>query len=188
MNDLKDIMQNIEVQIHDMWLGMDCFTGTKEDLIAARLAKEFMFAKPPKRNKWGHVDRNGWLIDGHPFDYPDKYDSLGETRAIFWSTNRIKGGRYKLLIDKSWEAKQALKNPPYTEDDCLESVGFLLNSVKISKHIARGELGNNPKGYHLSKHHEIAQLLDRVSEAVNTSTVIATHDDKPFRAIDGGKS
>lgn len=189
MSELHNIMQNIEVDRGDSWLCMNRYVATKEDLIAARLAKEFMFAEPPKRNKCGHMDRNGWPIDGHPFDYGDKYDSCGKTRAIYWSNRRVKGGKYELIIEKSWEEIQALKNPLLTEDSYLEWAHILLaHNLANGVMAAQGEHVNNPKGYHLSKHYEITQLIDRVAEVVKTSTVIATHDDKPFRVIDGGQS
>jgi hypothetical protein len=181
-------MQNIEVNLGDDWRKPNCYTGTKEDLIAAGLAKEFMFAEPPKRNKFGWLDCNGWPIDGHPFDYPEKYNPYGKTRAIDWSTKRVIGGKYELSIDKSWEEKQAFKNPPLTEDNYLEKVSIKAIGAAIAiKVLAERVSDRNPKGYRLSKHHEITQLIDRVIVAVNTSTVVATHDDKPFRVIDGDK-
>ena len=187
MSELHNIMQNIEVNLSDHWMRSNLYTGAKEDLIAAGLAKEYMFADLPKRVKHGFIDRNGWPIDDNSI-HDDQYDWFGETRPIWWDTKRIKGGKYELSIEKSWEEKKALKNPPFTLDSFLkETTNKAIGAAIAIKILARGASDRNPEGYCLSKHHEISQLIDRVIEAVWTSTVVTTHDDKPFRVIDGDK-
>lgn len=183
---LRDVMQNIEVTLGDNWLTPNLYIGTKEDLIAAGIAKEYMFAKLPKRNKWGYLDVKGWQIDRESA-HDDQYDWLGETRPISWDTKRIRGGRFRFCIDKSWEEQEALKTPPLTKDTYWKWVVDMIIPVLMTKEMARGSHKNSPKGYHLSNHHEIAQLIDRVVEAVKTSTVITTRKDKPFTVIKGGK-
>lgn len=188
MSDLKNIMQNIEVDLGDHWLCPNRYTGTKEDLIAAKLAKQYMFAELPKRVKDGCVDCNGWPIDGHPFDYGDKYDPLGKSRAIYWSTKRVKGGKFRLNIDKSWEETQQLRSPPHTPDSFLDKVSVEAIAYAIAiKMLADGGGARNPQGYYLSKNREIGNLVHRLMSAIKTSTVVIPSGLKPFDVIDGDK-
>jgi len=187
MSELHNVMEGIGVDNKPGWLDTR-YTGTKDALIKAGLAKEYMFADLPKRVKSGWLDCNGWPIDKESI-HDDQYDWLGDTRPIMWDTKRVKGGKYKLSIDKSWEEKESLKTPPFTLDSFRELANAKGIAAALSIKIIAlpGVSDINPEGYCLSKHHEISQLIGRVVKAVRTSTVIATHEDKPFTIIDGGK-
>jgi len=187
---LRNIMAGIKVKDLE---GKRCYIGAREVLIDVGLARASMFADSPKRIKEGWLDCNGWPIDHNPFDDP-RYDWYGETRPIYWATRRIKGGMYELRIDKPFAAwhreieveREAEANPTLTPVSYLEWVETLAVGALAFKFAAQGYHNNNPRRYHLSKHHEIAQLIDRAIEAAKTSIVVTGKVNRPFEIINGG--
>jgi len=171
---LTDVMKNITVNIGDEWINPNIYTGTKEDLISAGLAQEFMFAEHPKRNMDGSFDCKGNRIDNVDYE-TDEYDWRGETRHIFWTTKRTKGGRFELRIDKSWEEKEKLAHPPL-DRDMYQALIYTLTGFYMKRFIDSvfGDVPGNPNKYQLSNAKDVERAATQLKSTILKGNIINT--------------
>ena len=90
----QDVLKDIKVERSELW---DCYLGTQEVLIAARLASEDMFPVWPKRLKY-HRGRGALMEED-------------------WRIKRYRGGRFELL---RWHERRELPPKPLTPDEYKE--------------------------------------------------------------------
>lgn len=169
MRNLKNIMEGITREEDSCSI---CYIGTKAALINAGLAKEYMFAAPPKSLKSGWLDEKGRRIPEDEALSGDQYDWFSDSRPIQWKTVRREEDQYVLFIAKSrrqikQESKETNRILGYrkqVKSISTEAIKSILDSVG-------GEVENNPDGYCLQNYEEIFALASKLHAAVSSGKI-----------------
>lgn len=183
-----DVMAGVEVVNVPGKIEIE-YIGTRDALLRAGVARPFMFPIHPKRIAEGLVGQDGRVL----VDDGERLKGLkpGEKPRVWW-INRLKGGRFHLTMHKTTaHVDRDLAGRPLTEAAYREWMSPWETVMAALKCAAAGQHVNNPEGWHLSRHAEIAGLADRIMAATKASTIRSggiQAGANPFTVIPGGAS